>query len=209
MLRSDMGDINRLRSDVEDLYKRHEEQLLMHGWPHVSFVSKKALEFAKSIGADEELVEVAALTHDLNYVVETGSGAEVGRRLREELLTGAGFDSDRIESIVMEAHTAVRGVDISKEGMALSDADTLFKSLPITPVLFTGRYIAEAKADIKQLATKIVSEQTHLMEKDIYFYTEAAKEKYMKWAKTNLDLWTNVFESLDDEDVQEVIKSIS
>jgi uncharacterized protein len=111
----------------------------------------------------------------------------------------------RIEKIVMEENVATRGDDISAEARALSDADTLFKALPITPILFASKYIQENKVDIQKLADKIVEEQKPLFDKGIYFYTDLAKNNHMKWAQGNLTLWENVKESLEDKDVQELL----
>lgn len=112
----------------------------------------------------------------------------------------------KIENIIMEAHTATRNQNISLEGKSLSDADTLFKVLPITPVLFASNYIKQNKVDIQKLANKITSEQNKLLEEGIYFYTDLAKTKYLNWAKTNLALWNHVKESLEDNDVSEMLK---
>ncbi|MCA9357366.1 HD domain-containing protein [Candidatus Nomurabacteria bacterium] len=203
-----MQKIDFLKEKVKELYDEHNEKLLFHGWHHVQFVSKKAVEFSESIGADTELVEVAALVHDLNYVVQENSEPEAGSELRAKLLTEAGYSGEeimQIESVVSEAHTGRRGHIISEEGKALSDADSLFKILPITPILFSSKYITENKVDIYKLSNMIVSEQTPLLAEGIYFYTDLAKERYLKWAKINLDLWTNVQESLQDEDVKEML----
>lgn len=90
--------------------------------------------------------------------------------------------------------------------MALSDADTLFKSLPITPIIFAQKYITQNKVDIYKLAQKVTSEQNPLMDQDIYFYTDYAKKRYLNWAKDNLKLWNNVIESSTDEDIKEMLK---
>lgn len=198
-----------LRSSLEQLYAKHAEALLFHGWHHISFVSKKAKEFAGTIGADPFISESAGLVHDLNYMVDAKSDSEKGTELRSRVLMEAGYSQgevERIELIVNEAHTGSRGKDISPEGMALSDADTLFKALPVTPILFAGRYLQETGADISKLARSVVSKQEPLFEQGIYFYTDAAKGKYMKWARTNLNLWKNVEEALQDPDVQEMLK---
>jgi uncharacterized protein len=105
----------------------------------------------------------------------------------------------------MESHTSNRNENISSEGKALSDADTLFKALPITPILFASKYISQNKVNIKELSDKIVSEQNKLFKEGIYFYTEIAKKRYLHWAKINLDLWNNVNMALDDPDINEVI----
>ncbi|MCP4614714.1 MAG: HD family phosphohydrolase [Planctomycetes bacterium] len=201
--------LDSLRKSLESLYRHHNNELLFHGWHHIAFVEKKAIEFAQIIDADLFLVDSAALTHDLNFIVEKNSEPERGIELRWQYLTDAGYQEKeikKIEEIIKEAHTASRSRQISAEGKALSDADTLFKSLPITPVIFSSKYISENKIDINKLAKKIVSEQSGLMDDGIYFYTDVAKEKYLKWATVNLDLWKSIGEALQDEDVKELLR---
>lgn len=138
------------------------------------------------------------------------SEPEVGAELRAQVLQQSGYSEEeikQIEQVIMGGHTATRGADTTKEVKALSDADTLFKALPITPILFASKYIQQNKVDINKLAHKVVSEQKPLLEQDIYFYTEIAKQKYLHWAKVNLDLWVNVQEALGDEDVQYLIET--
>jgi uncharacterized protein len=194
---------------LKPLYLEHSKNLLFHGWHHITFVRKKALEFAESISANKLIVEAAALTHDLNYIVKPNSEPEEGKELRQEFLSKAGFIVDeitRIETVVMESHTGTRNERITLEGMALSDADTLFKALPITPIIFAQKYITQNKVDIYKLADKVTSEQNPLIEQDIYFYTDYAKRKYLNWAKDNLKLWNNVIEAFKDEDIKEILK---
>ncbi len=197
-----------LRAKLETLYSQHKEEMLFHGWHHIAFVSKKAKEFADSIHADAFLSESAGLVHDLNYLVEVNTGPERGAEMRTKILSECGYtpeEQQRIEQIVMEEPTATRGAEISPEGMALSDADTLFKALPITPILFASKYIQENKVDIEKLSKKVVDEQRPLLDQGIYFYTDLAKNRYLNWAKGNLTLWENVRESLQDKDVQELL----
>ncbi len=205
---SDSSKLENLETSLKSLYAQHQH-LLFHGWHHIWFVFRKSRVFAADIGADEFLVQSAALVHDINYIAEKNSKPEAGQEIRKKILTENGYSQEeveRIEQIVMEEHTATRNENISNEGKALSDADTLFKSLPVTPILFAGKYIQENDVDIVQLAEKIVGEQAPLMEKDIYFYTPKARELYLDWAKTNLQLWKNVNVCLKDEDIQEMLK---
>ncbi len=44
------------------------------------------------------------------------------------------------------------------------------------------------------------------MEAGFYFYTDVAKEMYLNWAKTNLELWSNVQSCLQDSDVNEMLR---
>jgi len=201
--------IEKLIALLKPLYLEQSKNLLFHGWHHITFVRKKALEFAESISANKLIVEAAALTHDLNYIVKPNSEPEEGKELRQEFLSKADFTADeitRIEAVVMESHTGTRNETVTPEGMALSDADTLFKSLPITPIIFAQKYITQNKVDIYRLANKVTSEQNPLIDQDIYFYTDYAKIRYLNWAKDNLKLWNNVIEALKDEDIKEILK---
>ena len=200
--------INDLRTLLRHLYQDNQERLLFHGWHHINFVSKKAKEFSKSIGANTFIVETAALVHDLNYIVEINSEPEAGSELRASMLKKSNYTDEeimQIENVIIESHLANRGADGSKEMQALADADTLFKALPITPILFASKYIEQNKVNIKKLSQKVILEQKPLIEQDLYFYTDIAKQKYLHWAKVNLNLWINVEEALEDDDIQEVI----
>jgi uncharacterized protein len=197
-----------LKDELEKLYREKSKEMLFHGWHHITFVAKKAVIFAGEYDVNIELVEAAALTHDLNYLVEVNTEPEVGRELRAKYLQSAGFNEaeiDEIESIVIAEHTATRHGDISDSAKALSDADTLFKALPITPIIFAGHFIIENKIDISKLAKKVVGEQKPLLDQGIYFYTQSARDKYLHWAEANLALWENVQAALDDEDVTEML----
>lgn len=71
-------------------------------------------------------MEVAALTHDLNYLVDRKSDAEAGAELRVQLLTELGFDQQTIqtvESIIIQGSTSSSMAVESPEAKALADAD--------------------------------------------------------------------------------------
>jgi uncharacterized protein len=193
-----------LEHAVQKLYASEGDRLPFHGWHHVYFVLSKAVQFADERDADTSLVAAASLVHDLNYVVRKNSEPEAGRRLRQEFLAKSGFGSDeilRVEKIITEAHTATRGERISVEGTALSDADTLFKALPMTPVVFSHLYLTENGVGLRELGMKILQEQVPLIERGIYFYDQAVRERYLPWALANIQLWQHIMASLDDPDV--------
>lgn len=198
----------KLTRALEDLYRDRSKDLLYHGWHHIYFVTKKSLVFSEGLTVDLELLEAAALTHDLNYLIEPNSEPEVGAMLREEQLQNAGFiesEIHAIEAIINEAHMRTRHANISDAAKALSDADTLYKSLPTTPVVFAGNYFIQNKVGVGPVARKIAHEQRPLMDKGIYFYTEAANKRYLHWAEVNLALWENVAEAVEDPDVAETL----
>lgn len=191
-------------------YDQAAAHLLFHGWHHIHFTAKKAVEFAEEFpNVNKEFVEAAALTHDLNYVVKTNTDPELGKELRRSYLDKAGFhpdEIDTIDTIVMEAHTGTRHADISDAAKALSDADSLFKVMPLTPIIFSSHYIVENKVDLRQWADKIIREQKPLMEQGIYFYTKTANQNYLHWAKTDLALVEQVKEALDDPAIAEMLE---
>ncbi|HEY1835366.1 MAG TPA: HD domain-containing protein [Candidatus Saccharimonadales bacterium] len=200
---------DKLTESLHELYQTRGD-LLFHGWHHIFFVTKKAVEFADEFpDVDKELVEAAALTHDLNYVVEVNTEPEAGRKLRAQYLADAGFappdEIAQIERIVMEEHTATRHADISDAAKALSDADSLFKIMPLTPIFFSSKYIAENRVDVYRWADKIIKEQKPLLEQGIYFYTRTARQKYLHWAEMNLELVEEVQAALEDPDFAEML----
>lgn len=200
---------------TEELYERQARKLFFlrrevtfHGWPHVNFVAQNARRFALELRADIATSEIAGLVHDLNYLVDANGGAAAGFELRTKVLGEVGLDTDAIsliDEVVLSAETHTRGRNISIEAMALSDADTLFKALPITPVILSPLYMRETGRSLRELAQKIVGEQVPLRDSEIYFYTDSAKKQYERWGDTNLALWSCILESLDDLSVVELI----
>ena len=200
-----------LRALMFELYARHNSKLLAHGWHHVEFVTRKSLEFAVELGVSEETVEAAALTHDLNYVVDPKSHVEAGQSLRQEYLSKCRFSDTeilQIESAVQEASTKNRHEGISEEAKALADADSLFKVLPISPIVFSGRFIEETGVSIEVWADTITRQQGPLLDQGEYFYTKTAKKRYGDWARLNLELVETIRGSLSDPDVQELLRSM-
>lgn len=213
----DTGTVSRSAVDfveqhVYRLCQSNAERLQFHGWPHVSFVRTKAVEFAEANGANVPVVETAAIVHDVNYIVAPNTTAAAGRRLRLEILAMAGVAqpvANWIDRIVREAEMAVRHREISLEAQALSDADTLFKALPMTPVVLAHRYLTENGVSLRELADKIVGEQQEVHDDGYYFYNSDAATTYSRWAATNLQLWVCIKESLDDPTVERLLDAVS
>lgn len=204
--------VDAVERQVRELCRRFAERLPFHGWHHVSFVRAKSVEFAEVNGSDVSAVETAALVHDVNYIVHRNSSAADGSRLRLEILARAGVNlliAEWIDGIVKEAEMAARHRDISLEAQALSDGDTLFKALPVTPVVLAHRYLAETGVSLRELANKIVGEQQTVHDEGYYFYNPEAAATYTRWAATNLQLWQCIKESLDDPTVEQLLNAVS
>lgn len=204
---------NKLFTAVSELYHLPENKakLLFHGWHHIKFVHDKAIEFAKELQADLEIAAAAALLHDLNYVFTDKLEPEAARLETAEYLKRAGYtqaELERIEQTIEDAHTDYRGGrELSEEAKALADADTLFKALPTTPILFASRFIEQNKYDVEKLAHKVIDEQEPLLVSDQYFYTQLAKANYSDWAEVNLQMWKNVLAALGDASVREMLQT--
>jgi uncharacterized protein len=196
---------------VKRLYSRHRARLPFHGWHHVRFVRDKGMEFAELNGSDVHLVGVAALVHDLNYLVQPDSSATAGRYVRMNLLVRSGASVElarRVDDVVCEAEMSSRGRDISLEAQALSDADTLFKAVPITPVLLAHRYLSENGITLRRLAHKIIGDQQNAYDEGFYFYNPKVAARYSEWARANLRLWQCIAESLEDPCVEDLVGAI-
>jgi uncharacterized protein len=197
---------------VRRLCLRYAAKLPFHGWHHVNFVRSKAVGFAGHNDADAGVVEVAALVHDVNYLVQRNSPAAAGREFRRAILTEAGAGqevSNWIDGIIDEAEMATRDRNISLEAQALSDADTLFKALPVTPVMLAHKYLLENGLSLRELAHKIVDEQAGVHDGGYYFYNPDAAATYSRWAAANLELWQCIKEAVDDPTVTELLRAVS
>jgi uncharacterized protein len=208
----DQATVDAVGNRVHRLCHQYAERLQFHGWHHVSFVRAKAIGFAAYNGADCSVVEVAAVVHDVNYLVRRNSPAAAGRSLRLEILAECGVPADVarwVDKIVDEAEMATRGRDISLEAQALSDADTLFKALPVTPVVLAHRYLRENGLSLRELAHKIVGEQCDVHDEGYYFYNPEAAATYSRWATANLQLWQCIKEAVDDPTVVELLDAVA
>lgn len=199
-----------LASRVRSLLDERADDVPFHGWGHTGFVRNKAVEFAKTRDADVELVEAAALVHDLNYVVAPNSDPSAGQSVRSELLAASGFPTDkidRIEEVIDGAHTEHREEHVDVETACLSDADTLYKVLPITPVLFAHKYLAENDVQLGDLARKIIREQADKLVHGYFFYDQKLTHRYRSWTEANLGLWEAILDSLSDPDVSQLVNN--
>lgn len=215
MIKNLSDNYQKLFNKTYEIYHLPENQskLLFHGWHHIKFVHDKAVEFAKELNADVELVAAASLLHDLNYIFSDKLEPEAAKTQIQKFLAECEYSEDtqtRINQLIEDSHLAYRGNrNISDESKALADADTLFKALPTTPILFASKFITQNKYDIQKLANKVVGEQKPLMDSGSYFYTKTAQERYLKWAQINLTLWENVLEALNDENIKEMLTTAS
>jgi uncharacterized protein len=202
-------------SELEDvlarLYETFTSGLPFHGWHHVQFVRSRAVSYAEKNGSNVLIVEAAALVHDLNYMVKRNSRIGAGEGLRREILEDlqvSNSDIVWIEQIIRESEIEVRDETASREAQALSDADTLFKALPVTPVILANLYMKETGKTLAELCDHILDNQIPLLECGIYFYDPDTRMQYKEWTEANLRLWQAIRESLHDPIVQAVVADV-
>lgn len=202
------GKIAELKRRVRDRYAGFRSGLPFHGWHHVEFVRAKAVVYAEQNGANVGIVEAAAILHDLNYMVRRNSRVSAGENLRRDILLDIGVSEETIhwiEKVIREAETEARDETAGLEAQALSDADTIFKALPITPVLLAHLYMEETGENLEQLCTRIIRDQVKLHQQGIYFYNDDVAIQYETWASANLNLWQRIQESLVQPEVRELV----
>lgn len=128
-----------------------------------------------------------------------------------EYLNRAGYNEtavDRTIHTVIEADLGARGRKVSDEAACVSDADSLFKVLPITPILLARAYLQENNVSLYSLAASIVKEQVSRFENGYFFYTTEAKSRYTEMARQNLRMWQNVLVSLEEGEVARLAEEV-
>jgi len=120
----------RIEARARELMK---DALPSHGWDHVERVRKLALKIAREEGADEIIVELAAILHDTGRQEEDRSAgkichAEVSERIARGILSAEGFDArsiDRVCHCILTHRFRRSRMPETLEAMVLFDADKL------------------------------------------------------------------------------------
>lgn len=95
-------------------------------WEHTLRVRSLALRLAREIGADCEVVALAALLHDIEKPVgreHAGAGADTARRLLTERRLAEAFLERTVSAIA--THAGMNDADSPLESLALGDADMI------------------------------------------------------------------------------------
>ncbi|MCL2003677.1 MAG: HD domain-containing protein [Oscillospiraceae bacterium] len=115
--------------EAEDRYNFWEE--------HIKYVVQEAISLAEKYGADTEIVELAALLHDIALITKTGTRADhhaTGAELAETLLVKYGYPQDktnRVKTSVFNHRSSKNGTSV--EDICVADADILahFDNIPM------------------------------------------------------------------------------
>lgn len=147
---------------------------------HVQYVVKYAKELAQRLNGDEEIVEIAALLHDIGRIDGTDENHhEVGAEYAEKFLRSNDYDNDKIK-IVKNCILAHRGsVKIARdtveaECIASADAMAHFGDIP---AMFYWVYVFLDK-EIEEGRTMILEKYKRSFDKMIPEAQEIVREKY-------------------------------
>lgn len=121
------------RNTVETYAKEQMAKLGVQGWPHVRRVQRLCLKLSSEVKeVDSEVVEVAALVHDIGKFAERENNAvdhgSVSADMAEKFLNSIKFDKERMAAVchAIRVHTH-RAEPHSVEAKILHDADFLDK----------------------------------------------------------------------------------
>ncbi|MBT9521384.1 MAG: HD domain-containing protein [Dechloromonas sp.] len=129
---SEKGQASDLVERIAKLIKtRFEDESSGHDWHHIRRVWQLARQIAQREGANQEIVELGALVHDIaDWKFHAGDDT-VGPREAERLLVSEGAASSVIEQVVgIVASISYKGAGVKTamstlEGQCVQDADRL------------------------------------------------------------------------------------
>ena len=163
----------------EEVIKRANEDRLTRGYSfydeHIKYVVENATKLARKYNEDIEVVELAALLHDIAIISKVGDREEHhinGSIIAEELLTKYNYPKDkiaRIKECILKHRASVDLPRTTLEEEIIADADAM-SHFDYIPGLFFVAY-KRRNLDIKD-ATNWVKNK---LEKDYNKLSERAK----------------------------------
>ena len=155
---------------------------IYHNWVHTCQVREEAILLARKAGVqpdDLELLNLAALFHDVGFSVSYAGHEEQGKRIAREFLNNAGYPEDKIEKII--ALIDATRIDVKPRTpleALLKDADTSSLGKPHFHI-YTNSLRKELNALQNALLSKKDWAKTNLRFLDEHeYYTDAARERY-------------------------------
>lgn len=173
--------ISTVREHVLEKYsQRKDYQGMITYNVHVKYVVEYAKELAKKLNANEEIVEIAALLHDIGRIDGTNENHhEVGAEYAEKFLLDKGYDKKKVD-IVKNCILAHRGsvkIDrksVEAECVASADAMAHFGDIP---AMFYWVYVFLDK-DIQEGKKMILEKYKRSFKKMIPEAQDIVREKY-------------------------------
>jgi len=121
------------RHAIERYAKEQMAKLGLHGWPHVQRVQRLCMQLLKDVkGVDSEVVEVAALLHDVSKYLEKENKAVdhggTSAAMAQKFLKSIKFNEEKLAAVCHAIRVHTHGEEPhSVEAKILHDADFLDK----------------------------------------------------------------------------------
>ena len=179
----------------EEVIKRVEKDVLIKGYnsweEHIKYVVKNANELAIKYNADQEIVELGALLHDIAVVSNVGPQQEHhinGSIIAEELLNKYNYPQDRMERVKQCVLNHSGSKDLPRntlEEEIIADADAMAHFDKI-PGLFFVAY-KRRNLDIKDASNWVKTKLENDYNKLSTRAKEDQKERYKNIMKVLFD----------------------
>jgi uncharacterized protein len=134
--------IREIEKLVEEECRKPANHYGYEAWKHhILQVVKNAKLMARKTGADIEIVEIAALLHDLAGIKDISLEEDHhihGANLAEQILRGYNYPTDKIEQVkhCIESHRGRRRYDgLSLEAQCLADGDAMAHFYEVTSLI--------------------------------------------------------------------------
>jgi putative nucleotidyltransferase with HDIG domain len=177
--------INELRALVESACKKKTNYFGYGLWEHhIVHVIDFARQMAKKTGADDEIVEIAAILHDYasakDYKLFSRHNVH-GARLAREILKEYNYPPDRIEQVahVILSHSGAENRQVkrlTKEDQCVADADAM-AHFASTPSLFYLAFFSH-KMDINEATEWLMAKLDRSWRKLSPKAKELVKDRY-------------------------------
>jgi predicted metal-dependent HD superfamily phosphohydrolase len=175
-----------------------------HNWVHTTMVREEVLVLARQAGlnnGDLELLNVAALFHDVGFSEAYSGHEDQSKRIAKEFLESIHYPPDRIETILRLIEVTKMEVKPTNKLEALmKDADT--SSLGKSHFQI---YTNSLRKELNSLQNAVLSKKdwskANLRFLDEHeFYSDAGKERYGEKKAENRRLLVNELNQMDEKD---------
>ena len=180
--------IEQIEKYVQEKSKEYEElsEDSYDFWnEHIKYVYQESIFLANKYHADEEIVKLAALLHDIALINKVGDRKNHhinGEKIAREILTNLNYDNDKKEKVlkcILHHRSSLNGETI--EEICVADADILahFDNIPM---LFNSAFVRN-KCNLKEARIWL----KEVLEKD-----------YNELSKNTKELFKNRYEEIID-----------
>ena len=191
--------------DIVDEAATHARETYPEGnWPHIAEVVSYARQLARRLGADEEIVTIAAYFHDISQATMGPEEHNVkSAAIAREWLGQQGYPRERIERVATAIIAHMRPVvgprheRLSLEDRILYDADKIGRAQGIGllgAAVRLGRQITWEDLSYAQLAAVVEKGRDVTQRTYNSLYTDAARELAAAGCKRTIDFCASLLE---------------